>query len=213
MKTARESFLPSFVRIGTRTITEAIGGQGSGEPIPEGDFKPLPETDPQLKCDPDGALMARSPSVIALARKKAEDMASRLAPKAPEVKRVVDDLVAPPSTEPDSLGGGRFGRTDVPGGVLEKVLFLSEIGMPVPGLLWRPSSGASRPGLVIMIHERGKQAVAQSGFPEALMKAGYALLALDLRGRGETLGQVNPNRAKTPVGPCSPVCRCSWDSS
>ena len=39
---------------------------------------------------------------------------------------------------------------------------------------------------------RGKAALAESGFIDPLLKAGLAVFAIDLRGRGETLGHIRP---------------------
>src|SRR6185503_20497670 len=75
-------------------------------------------------------------------------------------------------------------------GVLEKISFVSEDGEYIPGLLWLPRRQQPAP-TVLIVDDRGKQAVATSGLVEPLLKAGYAVLAVDLRGRGETLGRVS----------------------
>ena len=45
---------------------------------------------------------------------------------------------------------------------------------------------------VIVVDSAGKRAVAKSGFVQPMLEAGFAVLAVDLRGRGETLGVVQP---------------------
>jgi hypothetical protein len=73
---------------------------------------------------------------------------------------------------------------------LEKIYFVSEIGQHIPGLLWIPIKTKDT---IIIVDDRGKGAVAESGLVKPLTRAGYAVLSLDLRGRGETLG-VFPNQ-------------------
>ena len=50
------------------------------------------------------------------------------------------------------------------------------------------ASDAPKPPVVLIADAKGKAAVAESPLLEPLRAAGYAVLALDLRGRGETLG-------------------------
>jgi len=167
--------------------------QGTGDPIPEGDVQPLSETDPRLLCDPDGSILAQSPSVVELARKKAMDAVSRLRANNPDaVRSWVRDLTAPPEEGPHYLAPDTYGKSEIPGGVLEKVSFASEDGEYIPGLLWLPAQRETPARTVVFVDERGKQAVAESGLVQPLVEAGFAVFAVDLRGRGETLGRIKP---------------------
>ena len=49
------------------------------------------------------------------------------------------------------------------------MLFLSEIGVPIPGLLWRP---VSTRGVIVLAHEGGKAVAAESGLVEPLLRNG-----------------------------------------
>ena len=180
-------------------MEQHLMGHGNGEPLPEGEVQPLAEDDPRLLCDRDGSIMPRSPSVVELARKRAEQVVSKLPePRIDASRRPAERwaraLTAPPTGEFEPLEPDTIAKTESEPGVLEKVLFLSEIGQYVPGLLWLPSNRPSRPEVVIIVHDRGKQAVATSGLVDPLRKAGLAVLSVDLRGRGETLGTMGPGK-------------------
>jgi hypothetical protein len=77
---------------------------------------------------------------------------------------------------------------------MEKVSFLSEEGQYIPGLLWLPGNARSPAGTVIIVDDRGKGSVAESGLVQPLVDSGYTVLSIDLRGRGETLGHYRPTR-------------------
>jgi cephalosporin-C deacetylase-like acetyl esterase len=167
-------------------------GEGDGQPIAEGDVQPLSETDPRLLCDPDGSIIPHSPSVVELARAKAMQAIARL-PVRPEIIRSwVSDLTAPPEERPHFLAPDSYGKTEIAGAVLEKFSFASEDGEYIPALLWTPRNQGVPAPAVILVDDRGKQAVAESGLVEPLLGAGYAVMAVDLRGRGETLGRIKP---------------------
>ena len=70
---------------------------------------------------------------------------------------------------------------------------MSEDGEPILGLLWLPLHRTAPVRTVIIADSRGKQAVAQSDLVRPLLDSGIAVLAVDLRGRGETLGHMNPD--------------------
>ncbi|MEW5975824.1 MAG: CocE/NonD family hydrolase [Acidobacteriota bacterium] len=170
--------------------------QGSGEPIAEGHIQPLDEGDPRLRCDPDGSIISRSPSVVDLARKKALAAVVKLpAARSNEVDQALDtwvrELTAPPESAPHYLApaGGR--ATPVAGGSLEKFSFVSEDGQWIPGLLWAPEHRSAEK-VILIVSALGKRAVAESGLVRPLLDAGLVVAAVDLRGRGETLGQIKP---------------------
>ena len=173
-------------------------GQGTGEPIPEGDVHALDETDARLLCDPVNAVVPRSPTVMQLARRKAMDAIAKLPERISGERRVVDEqwvreLSAAPEVPLHYLAPRAGRAAPVTGGLLEKISFVSEDGQPILGLLWLPRQRTSPARTVIIADSRGKQAVAQSGLVEPLLDAGMAVFAVDLRGRGETLGHLHPD--------------------
>jgi cephalosporin-C deacetylase-like acetyl esterase len=170
-------------------------GHGTGEPIPEGDVTALPEHDPRLLCDRDGTVISRSPSVVELARKKALQAVARL----PEggsngtresARQWVRMLTEPPEQRPHYLAPETAKFISVRGGMLQKLSFVSEDGEYIPGLLWLPEHRSTPATTVVIVDDRGKGAVAESGLVQPLLEAGFAVFAVDLRGRGETLDKI-----------------------
>ena len=92
--------------------------------------------------------------------------------------RPVDDL---PALEVKSVGAfERFGAA------VEKLILKPEKGIYLPALLFLPKSGA-RDGRVLYLHEKGiSDAVEASGVIETLVRQGRVVLAVDVRGTGET---------------------------
>lgn len=73
------------------------------------------------------------------------------------------------------------------GYAIRKLAFETEPGILVPGLHFVPDRGATNAPLVLYVHGRGKSVDAGPGGPiEKLVEAGNHVLALDLRGLGET---------------------------
>ncbi len=168
-------------------------GRGRGEPLEEAAIETLPEKDPRLLCDPQGAVMRNAPTVVDLARRRALEAVEALDRRdARAAAGWVARLTAPPDAHPHFLAPGVRQRADVPGGTLQKISFVSEEGQYIPGLLWLPRSKPSR--TVILVDEEGKAAAAESGLVEPLLENGYAVLSVDLRGRGETLGRYSEVR-------------------
>ncbi|MEW5975501.1 MAG: acetylxylan esterase [Acidobacteriota bacterium] len=168
--------------------------RGNGEPYPEGQIVPLDQKDRRLLCDPDGTNLAAMPSVVQLARTQGRQAIESLTKQEPQAVRnagrlAVRELTVPPYQEPHHLLERSFGKIETPSGPIEKVFFLSEDGQPIPGLLWKPHNAAGPSRTVIMVDDRGKSAVADSGLVQPLLARGLAVLSVDLRGRGETLGQ------------------------
>src|SRR5262249_25568306 len=103
-------------------------------------------------------------------------------------ERFISQLTEPPDPESHYLMPLSIEKARTAEGIPEKVFFLSEDGQHVPGLLWLPPDQAPHPTIII-VNDRGKTAVAESGMIEPLSKRGFAVLSVDLRGRGETLGK------------------------
>lgn len=84
---------------------------------------------------------------------------------------------------------------------IEKILFQPEKGIYLPALLFVPA-GEGPKAAVVYVHEDGKQAHAQPGGPiETLVRAGTMVLAVDLRGIGETQSGVQRYFSKELYGP------------
>ena len=89
---------------------------------------------------------------------------------------------APAEITPELLTG----RLKRDGYTIEKLVLDSHGSLPIPSLLFRPDDGNKHPA-VLCVSQQGKAAEsAVAGLHEALVKAGYIVLACDLPGFGET---------------------------
>jgi cephalosporin-C deacetylase-like acetyl esterase len=80
-----------------------------------------------------------------------------------------------------------LGRSRADGIVIERLVFESEPGMPVPALLFRPK-GDERPGqTVVHVSDVGKpQSLRPAPLPLLLARRGMTVLSIDARDTGET---------------------------
>jgi dienelactone hydrolase len=80
----------------------------------------------------------------------------------------------------------KVGVVKRPGYSIDKLILKPEDGVCLPALMFVPEQAASQ-GAVLYVHEAGKQTDAAPDGPiEKLVKAGRLVLAVDLRGAGET---------------------------
>ncbi len=167
---------------------------GKDKPITELDIKPLSEK--EMQCTPDGQVMLieGSRSVYDLNREYEEDLAksrkklwssterSELLSKVREVAGI-RRLSEFPRPEEEDLG---IIKRD--GYHIKKIIIKPEEGIYLPALVFAPSGEIAK-GSVLYLHEKGKAADAEPGGPiEKLVKAGRLVMAVDLRGVGETHG-------------------------
>ena len=163
-------------------------------PVAEGRIETLQEDDPRLLCDPEGKLLSVAPSVVDLARKRGEELVGRMparlaAPARDTLLDWVRDITAPPYTEPHNLMARHVEASTGPGQP-EKVYFVSEVGQHIPSLLWKPPTATAIQRVIIVADGGGKGSVAESDWLGPLREEGNAILAVDTRGRGETLGHM-----------------------
>jgi cephalosporin-C deacetylase-like acetyl esterase len=77
------------------------------------------------------------------------------------------------------------GRVDRDGYHIDKLVLYTDSGVPLPGLTFHPAKPVR--DAYLYLHEDGKAADGAPGGPiEALVKEGYVVVAIDLRGTGET---------------------------
>ncbi|MCS6953334.1 MAG: acetylxylan esterase [Bryobacteraceae bacterium] len=77
-----------------------------------------------------------------------------------------------------------FGEIERPELRIEKIVYESEPGIAVPGLVLVPKTPLARKPAVIYVHGRGKAAARED--IEALARSGQIVLSIDARGFGET---------------------------
>ncbi len=168
--------------------------RGQGEPLAETAMDALPEQDVRLLCDPDRTWMPQAPTVVDHARRLGLQAIAQLPDRAHSdhqqtVRQWARELTAPPNAHPHYLAPVVVQEASSDNGRLEKLSFLSEEGAMIPGLLWLPVPPRDPARVIVIVDSHGKATVAESGWVEPLRQAGCAVLALDLRGRGETLGR------------------------
>jgi hypothetical protein len=164
---------------------------GNDEPFAEEDLPIL--TDEQLRCTPAGQVMslpgARSAFGLNAERNKrlAEDRQRiwRGADKADALRRVRQITgIAPLADLPEPVVQ-TLGTVSRQGYRIDKLLLQPEPGIALPALAFTPPQPHS--DAYLYLHGDGKSAHADVGGPiEKLVLAGHLVLAVDLRGVGET---------------------------
>lgn len=102
-----------------------------------------------------------------------------------EIKSQVQSVLGPfPSKT--GLQTRLFNQVWQDGRLAERITFQSEAGITLPGLFIMPEEWKLPVPFVIHAGEWGKKQGIHSGLIEALVQAGYGVLAIDVRGVGET---------------------------
>lgn len=120
-------------------------------------------------------------------------------PEVPPVPSILNDLsdwqaeltlriqdILGPFPEKSPLGTRLFNQVWENGMMAERITFQSEEGITIPGLFIMPEEWKCPVPFVIYAGEWGKIQGIQSGMIEELVRAGYGVLAIDVRGVGET---------------------------
>ena len=198
-------------------LFEAEGGHGYSQPLREAAYQwfhlwfgdpaadpaepPVaPEPPEELWCAPDGQVNSLgSRTVFCFTR----DKALRLPPPVPtlatrgeaeqwqdELRTKLHELLACPASSgaPPADQHGAFFRGKC--GV-ERLSFQSERGITIPALLFVPDTQGRWPG-ILYVHEDGKEIEASStGTIQMLANEGNVVLAIDVRGIGESASHDN----------------------
>lgn len=133
-----------------------------------------------LWCTPTGqvATSLGGETVFTLNQKRAAQLAqSRPAFDAAQVRRLIafNKPAAPPTVH-------SFGSLNRAGYTIEKLVYESEPGVPIPALLYKPAAPSSKG--VLLANGAGKSAAHADA--EVLVKRGLFVLSIDARGFGET---------------------------
>jgi len=171
---------------------------GKDKPITEPDIKPLTEKEMQCTSDGQVMLLKGARSVYDLNREYEKDLAGRrksLWAKNDSVEMLsrvrkiagIRRLSELPNPEVEELG-----IIERDGYHIKKIIIKPEEGIYLPTLIFAPS-GETEKGAVIYLHEKGKATDAAPGGPiEKLVKSGRLVMAVDVRGIGETHGVGQP---------------------
>lgn len=124
-------------------------------------------------------------------RRKAPGNAAELQQYQQLIRNEARSLTAYEKTSGD-LKTARFGEIGRAGYRIEKFSFESAPGVVIPSLFFTPINAAGKRPAVLYVHESGKAVDAGSGAEiESLVQAGAAVLAIDLRGVGETAEELD----------------------
>jgi cephalosporin-C deacetylase-like acetyl esterase len=128
-----------------------------------------------------------SETIHTLNRKRAADLIRKSAPEparlAAEVRRLAVVGVQPGGAPPPVTVHRSVSR---PGYRIDILSLESEPGIRLPGLLLTPEGGAAKPAILVADSRARQETAAPGGDLENLAKAGYIVLALQLRGLPET---------------------------
>ncbi|HYT88452.1 MAG TPA: acetylxylan esterase [Gemmataceae bacterium] len=165
--------------------------------VVEGDF-PIPK-DQDLQCTRSGQVLEdfKGRSAFHLTARRAEELARERAKAGrsqAELLREVRRLLAVPERIPGA-SVREVGQVQRPGYQIRKVVFETEPGVQVPALWFTPGAPPVKKALTLYVHGDGKAAEAgPGGALERLVKAGEEVIALDLRGLGETAPSPPPKK-------------------
>jgi pimeloyl-ACP methyl ester carboxylesterase len=113
-------------------------------------------------------------------------------PEADELNRGRKNLIAAvknllgPFPERTLVNDRIFNQTLYEGVFAERVVFESEPGIVIPAIFAAPAQWAEYVPVVVYVDEWGKATGLKNGVIDALLKAGLAVFAIDVRGVGET---------------------------
>ncbi len=139
-------------------------------------------------------------TVFTLNQKRAEQLRPKGRPVAPEeLRNRVRKLTAFEAPK-NTLVVKPYGEIARAGYRIEKFVYESEPGIHIPALLFVPEGGSARKPAMIYVHGRGKSAAAAAGGEiEQFVKAGLIVLAIDVRGLGETRSRNTEGNDDFPV--------------
>jgi cephalosporin-C deacetylase-like acetyl esterase len=178
--------------------------KGNEDHTPEQEVKI--ESARELQCTPTGQVASSlgGETVFSLNIKRIEQNKPRRAPLTStqavaanridlrrEVRRVIGF-----DPRSDGLNVKPFGRIEADGFAIEKLIYESEPGIVIPAALLIPKTAEIKKPAVVYVNDKGKSAGwGFEGAIQQLVKRGFVVLAIDVRGCGETHPQQNPDEA------------------
>lgn len=170
------------------------------------DQEPEPEvtsaTEEELFCTEAGQVTVSlgGETVFSLNQRRAEQFRPKGRPfTSEELRNRVRSLTAFEAPK-NALVIKPYGEIARSGYRIEKLVYESEPGIHIPALLFAPEGGSARKPAMVYVHGRGKSAAAAVGGEiEQFVKAGLIVLAIDLRGLGETRSRNTEGNDDFPV--------------
>jgi pimeloyl-ACP methyl ester carboxylesterase len=153
----------------------------------------FPEPSPGL-CLPPGEVPPQGPAITALTRQIAEShfFDQKPPPEADELNQGRKSLIGAvknllgPFPERTLVKDQIYNQTIHEGVFAERVVFESEPGIVIPAMFAAPAGWAEYVPVVVYVDEWGKATGLKNGVIDALLEAGLAVFAIDVRGVGET---------------------------
>jgi len=159
-------------------------------------------TEEELFCTEAGQVTVSlgGETVFTLNQKRAEQLRPKGRPFATEeLRNRVRKLTAFEAPK-NALVVKPYGEIPRAGYHVEKLVYESEPGIQIPALLFVPEGGNARKSAMIYVNGRGKSAAAATGGEiEQFVKAGLIVLAIDVRGLGETRSRNTEGNDDFPV--------------
>ncbi len=163
--------------------------QGAEDDSPESPVKLASEE--ELWCTRTGQVKTAFPDgadVYAINRAKAEQLRAARRASPDDVRARAAELTHFEKPQ-GPVHISAYGTLTRPGLRIEKFVYESEPGISIPALLFIPAGGGERKPAILVADSRGKSASAADA--EALAAQGNVVLAVDLRGFGETRPKTN----------------------
>jgi cephalosporin-C deacetylase-like acetyl esterase len=161
-----------------RWFARWLQGRGSDE----GEQEIRQATEEELWCTRTGQIATSlgGETVHSLNQKRADQAKAARKPVSVDVVRKLIGFERPTG----SVHIRPFGEIRREGYRIEKLVYESEPGIPVPAVLFVPETATGKKAAILYVHGRGKAAAPED--VEALARAGNLVLAIDVRGVGET---------------------------
>ncbi len=177
-------------------------GKGDGSPIPEGEYEAEDPKSPDVLCFDGNMLPEDSETVVQRNQKLAEKL--RQAYMTPPANKKEWDVAKgslreaiwtvlggqPADTAPTARPMDSFAREDH---TVETLGLTTEPGMEIACLLITPKKSKRSAPAAICLLDGGKTSVRHNQHALALLDGGTTVLALDVRGLGETAAGINEN--------------------
>jgi cephalosporin-C deacetylase-like acetyl esterase len=155
------------------------------------------ESESDLRCTASGQVtvslsgdtifsLKRAEAARIKSRRKAPSTVDELRKYQQEIRDQAQKLIAFEKPTGD-LKVKNFGEVKRAGYRIEKLTFESTPGIVIPALIFTPEGASGKRPPILYLHERGKADEAEPGGEiEELVRAGAVVMAIDVRGTGET---------------------------
>jgi dienelactone hydrolase len=157
--------------------------KGTGEPIPEPDVKTVAWDAPELRCFPAGQNQPAGPGIMAQVKRLIDELPAAGEPPTAEALRQTLRGVLGVGPETGDAKVQRINRRIEGGALVERLVLPSADGIAIPALHIALPGPAH--GLLLASGDGGKETLLDNPGIRAAVEAGFAVVAVDIRGSGE----------------------------